>query len=135
MMKSKCDCPSQVRSGEHSVGLLPLHRLRQLADSFGLWQHPRPRPLPSTSGLHSLIHFVCRCRRRRLRLPVALQLSGRGAYWTNVSVALLPFHLWQALCWSSVGETEWFWFCSVFSVKSSEESLRIILCCCQQNKS
>lgn len=72
---------SQVRSRLPSVRFLPLHRVRELADSFGLWQHPWPCSL-STSGL-SFLHLVCcRCC---IRLPSALQFSGWRTQWTHVS--------------------------------------------------
>lgn len=72
----------QVSSRLRAVRVLRLHRVRQLADSFRLWQYPWPRSFPSTSGL-SLLHVVCCCC--CLRLPPALQLSGWGTQWANVS--------------------------------------------------
>lgn len=120
---------SQASGGIHSVRFLPFHRVRELADSFGLWQHPWPRSLPSTSGLS---RFVLICCRRCLRLPTALQFSGWRAHWTDVSSTVRPLHC-QGCCENScmlqVGQ--WVWHKDLPPLLTScvEETLCFIFCC------
>lgn len=80
---SSCRLISQVYSRPQSVQFLPLHRVRELADRLGLRQHPRPRPLPSTSGLVWLVLVLN--DGRSLRPSSALQFPGGRVCRTNVS--------------------------------------------------
>lgn len=94
---------SQVSGRLHSVRFLPLYRVRELADSFRLWQHPWPCSLSSAPGF-SLLHHICCCC-CSLRFPAALQFSGWRTQWKNVSNTVQPLHHFpscQAFCWNSV---------------------------------
>lgn len=82
---SSCPLMPQVRSGTQPLQLLAVHRLRQLADRLGLRQHPRPRPLPSASGVRLIISAG-----RGLRLSSALQLPGGRARRTDVGSRVHP---------------------------------------------